>query len=386
MRTILFIHQSADLYGSDKTLLYLVNAVKEEMKPIVIIPENGPLVEELKKIDIEYFISPVVKISRQLFTISGILKLPFHIFKSVRNLKKVLGNHKIDIIHSNTLAVFLGAFYSRKHKIKHIWHVHEIIKHPKIVAKVYPYLVNIFSDKVVFNSIASQNQMLKINPKLNKKSLVIHNGLERNKSFLKPKERKLIRERLFDLINDSSIIIGLVGRINKHKGQFLLLETFEKLKKEHLENIYLLFIGSTTVEQKFLLDHLNEEIKKRNLSNIVKIIDFQKDIWKYYDCLDIVAVPTTDPEPFGLVALEGMLSRKAVIAANHGGLKEIVLDNKTGFLFKPNDVSDLKKLLDTIIKNKNLMNSFGEEGEKRAKSIFSLNSYIVKFKDLYYSF
>ncbi len=386
MKNILFVHQSADLYGSDKTLLYLVESVRDIANPIVALPEEGPLTEELKKLGVEVLIVPVIKVSRQLFTSSGMIKMPFVIFKAFRILKNKLGNRKIDIVHSNTLAVFLGAFYSRRYGIKHIWHVHEIIKHPKIVAKSYPFLVEWFSDYVVFNSKASAEHLYLVKPKLKLKSSVIYNGLDRKAPFSTKNEQTQLRESLFESIDNSSIIIGLVGRINKIKGQRLLLEVFDELIKSGTNNIYLLFIGSTIKSQAFLLDELKNEIETKGLKNVVTIVDFQKNLWKFYDSIDIVVVPTTNPESFGLVAIEGMLSKKPVIASNHGGLKEIVVPNKTGLLFEPNNKVELKKAIETLIASKDLITMYGEEGEKRAKLEFSLEKYINNFKALYSEF
>jgi glycosyltransferase involved in cell wall biosynthesis len=386
MKNILFIHQSADLYGSDKTLLYLVKAIKDEINPIVVLPEEGPLTEELRKLRIEVFILPVIKVSRKLYASLDLFKQPFEIYKALRNLRRKIGNRKIEIIHSNTLAVFLGAFYSKIYNITHIWHVHEIIQHPKIVAKCYPFLIDLFSNYVVFNSTASAEHLYLRSPKLRLKSKVIYNGLERNAPFSTKLDRNLLRKSLFKSINNSAIIIGLVGRINKHKGQRLLLDVFDELTRNKNENIYLLFIGSTIKSQMFLLEELKNNIKIKNLQNKVTIVDFQKNLWKFYDCIDIVIVPTTDPEPFGLVALEGMLSKKPVIASNHGGLKEIVVHNKTGVLFEPNNKIVLKKAIETFIVNQDLIPLYGKEGEKRAIVKFSLEKYITDFKSLYSSF
>ena len=76
-KNILFIHQSADLYGSDKTLLYLVDAIKNESNPIVVVPEEGPLTIELRARDIEVIINPVIKVSRQLYASFKVFTLPF---------------------------------------------------------------------------------------------------------------------------------------------------------------------------------------------------------------------------------------------------------------------------------------------------------------------
>ncbi|MDN3620964.1 glycosyltransferase family 4 protein [Polaribacter undariae] len=386
MKNILFIHQSADLYGSDKTLLYLLESIKDVANVIVVVPEEGPLTEEFKKLNIEVFIIPVIKVSRQLFTNFNVFKLPFQIYKAVSIFKKKLGNRKIDLIHSNTIAVFLGAFYSKIYNIKHIWHVHEIIQHPKMVAKAYPFLVDWFSDCVVFNSVASAEHLYKNKPKLKEKSTIIYNGLDRNVPISSKEEQMLLRNSLFKSIDKSSIVIGLVGRINRHKGQQLLLSVFNELKKNPENNIYLLFVGSTIKSQLFLLEELKDEIKNKNLENFVTIVDFQKEIWKFYDCIDIVLVPTTDIESFGLVAIEGMLSKKPVIASNHGGLKEIVIHNTTGLLFEPNNASDLKKSIESLLINQNLIELYGKEGEKRAKFDFSLEKYVNNFKALYNSF
>ena len=386
MKNILFIHQSADLYGSDKTLLYLVEAIQGETNPIVVVPEEGPLTEELRKLGIEVYIIPVIKVSRRLYTSLDLFKLPFEIYKALRSLREKIGDRKIELIHSNTLAVFLGAFYSKIYNIKHIWHVHEIIQHPRIVAKCYPFLVDWFSDYVVFNSTASAKHLCLAKPKLKLKSKVIYNGLERNVPFSTKSDQNVLRESLFKSITDSAIVIGLVGRINKHKGQRLLLDVFDELTRNENNNIYLLFIGSTIKSQMFLLEELKIEIKIKNLQNKVTIVDFQKNLWKFYDCIDIVIVPTTDPEPFGLVALEGMLSKKPVIASNHGGLKEIVVHNKTGVLFEPNNKIALKKAIKTFIANQDLIDLYGKEGEKRAMIKFSLDKYTTDFKTLYSSF
>ena len=61
MKTILFIHQSAELYGSDKTLFFLVKELPQYgIKPIVVLPEEGPLTVLLREADIEIIISPTI--------------------------------------------------------------------------------------------------------------------------------------------------------------------------------------------------------------------------------------------------------------------------------------------------------------------------------------
>ena len=91
--------------------------------------------------------------------------------------------------------------------------------------------------------------------------------------------------------------------------------------------------------------------------------------------MDIVTVPSTEPEPFGLVTLEAMLSKKPVIASNHGGLSEIIIDNNTGFLFSPNNSEDLYLKTERLIKDKNKRNNFGKNGFDRVNTVFTPETY-----------
>ena len=76
MKSILFIHQSAELYGSDKTILMFISSLdKQKYKSIVILPFDGPLKREFEKNGIEVVIAPVLKLYRKMLTPKGILKL-----------------------------------------------------------------------------------------------------------------------------------------------------------------------------------------------------------------------------------------------------------------------------------------------------------------------
>jgi len=96
----------------------------------------------------------------------------------------------------------------------------------------------------------------------------------------------------------------------------------------------------------------------------------------------VAVVPSTEPEPFGMVAIETMLASKPVVAANHGGLTEIVIHNETGFLVELNNIIALKEALEKLINNLELRISFGKNGLQRAKENFSIQNYVTKIEDI----
>jgi len=373
MKNILFIHQSAELYGSDKTLLYLVaNLDKNKFFPIVILPNEGPLKIELEKENVKVIIAPVLKLYRKMFTPSNLLKFSKDYFKGIKTIKSIRKEYKIDFIYSNTLAVLLGFFFCFFHKTKHIWHVHEIIESPKFFTKFFRYFLNNPTNRVlIYNSFATCKFW---NCKGNNQ--VIWNGIAAFPE-IEEEEKAVIRKTI--LTTDNEIVFALVGRISRWKGQMLLLEAFNKLVKTH-QNIRLVYIGSTPPNQEHFLDSLKDKIKNYDLIQKVNIIPFQDNIHQFWQCIDIAVVSSTEPEPFGMVAIEAMMAKKPVIAANHGGLTEIVVNNETGFLVEPNNKDALKDALEKLITNPELRTSFGEKGFQRAVENFSIQKYVQKIE------
>lgn len=382
MITILFIHQSSELYGSDKTLLLLLKHLdKTKFCPVVVLPNNGPLKVELEKLNITVILAPVIKLYRKMFTPKNILRFFVEIKLASKTLDDLNKQFHFDIVYSNTLAVLLGIFYAKKRKIKHIWHVHEIIESPKVFTKLFlKFLAQKSNTKIVYNSIATQ-KFWDVNTKISSKSLVIQNGLEIPNTKMSESEVLEFREKFFKA-NKNEVVIALVGRISRWKGQLVLLKAFLELSKTH-QNITLVFVGSTPPNQEFFLEKLNKQIQEYQISEKTIIIPFQEAISEIWQSIDIAVVPSIDPEPFGLVAIEAMLAKKPVVGSNHGGLTEIIVNEETGFLVKPNNQTALSEALQKLIVNRKLRIAFGEKGYQRATDEFSMESYVNSFEDLF---
>jgi glycosyltransferase involved in cell wall biosynthesis len=380
MKNILFIHQSAEMYGSDKTLLLLIRHInRERFCPVVILPNEGPLKKALELENIEVYIAPVIKLHRKMFTPKNMVSLLKQIKQAFRIVNKINENYNFEIVYSNTLAVLLGYLFAKKNRIKHVWHVHEIIESPKIVAKTFRFLLHTKSNFfTIYNSNATAD-FWKSSSRKNIDYEVITNGLEVPSSPLLVNEIVSIRKEIFDVNNE--IVIGLVGRINKWKGQFILLEAFSKLIKKY-PDLRLIFVGSTTENQSYILKELTAKIDAFQIVNQVKIVPFQPDINKIWSAIDIAIVPSVEPEPFGLVAVEAMLAKKPVIASNHGGLTEIVIHEHTGFLVQPNNVTDLVNAIETLVNDEAKRLEMGEKGYVRAVEEFSIYKYVSNIEKI----
>ncbi|HLO74374.1 MAG TPA: glycosyltransferase family 4 protein [Flavobacterium sp.] len=378
MKSILFVHQSAELYGSDKTLLLLLKHInKQKFCPIVVLPNDGPLKKELEKENIEVFITPVIKLHRKMFTPTNLLLLLNHFRQGFSTLNKLHKKYRFEIIYSNTLAVLIGFLFARIKGIKHIWHVHEIIESPKLVSKIFSFLISRRSNFfTIYNSKATAIFWESFFGE-RKNYIIVSNGLEIQSNNITTNEIELIRKKMFEV--EDEIVIGLVGRINRWKGQFMLLEAFNDLIKKH-SNLKLIFVGSTTDNQQHIINELNSKIQKYQIEKNVKIIPFQSNINSIWKAIDIAVVPSIEPEPFGLVAVEAMLASKPVVASNHGGLTEIIDHQQTGFLIEPNNIQELINAIEKLINDKKLRLDMGQKGYKRAAEEFSIQKHVSKIE------
>lgn len=381
MRTLLFIHQAAELYGSDKTLLALIkNLNPQQYKIVVLLPFDGPLRPALETCQAKVHITPVLKLYRKMVTPMNLIRFIKDIQTGLATVKKLHAQHHFDLIYSNTLAVLLGVFAAKKLQIPHVWHVHEIIESPGIFKKTFGKLLALKSTtKIVYNSKATADFWNATAP-LTSKSCVILNGLE-TPNPVSEAEKMEIRERYFHAKTTDSVF-ALVGRISRWKGQLTALEAFVPIASE-FPNSRLLFIGSAPPNQEHFEETLQSAIRQYGLQTQVFQIPFQENIHSFWAAIDIALVPSSEPEPFGLVAVEAMLAGKPVIASNHGGLTEIVVSNQTGFLFPPSDISALTNAMQKLLLNPEKVKTMGEAGKIRALNHFSIQSYTQAFEQLF---
>lgn len=115
MKTILVIHQSAELYGSDKTMLYFLSELdKTKYLPIIVLPFDGPLKIELEKNNIKVVIAPVLKLYRKMFTPKNIFKFIKEYYKGTKILNALNKEYKFDLVYTHTLAALIGILFAKK--------------------------------------------------------------------------------------------------------------------------------------------------------------------------------------------------------------------------------------------------------------------------------
>ncbi len=97
----------------------------------------------------------------------------------------------------------------------------------------------------------------------------------------------------------------------------------------------------------------------------------------------IVLVPSTWPEPFGLVGIEGMSYTKPVVAFRVGGIPDWLEDGTTGFLIPPGDLKGMAEKIDFLLQNPKTAHQMGEMGRKKVEAEFSKEVYMRRLLEIY---
>ena len=172
------------------------------------------------------------------------------------------------------------------------------------------------------------------------KTHTIYNG----HTFDKKKKIFPLRKK-FNLPKNSKILL-MLAEYNLRKGHEYIIKVMEKIITKN-KNIYLFIYGygSKTEVEKL--------VSRSMASKNIFLNSFEDNQFGLIDQSDIIVIASQKYESFGYTAIEAMSIKKVVIATNFGGVKEIILNNKTGYLVNKNKPGTFaKKVLNLLKDNK----------------------------------
>ena len=379
MKRILYLHAGAEMYGADKVLLELIKGLdSKEFEAHVILPNDGVLVEALRQVGAQVSVLDYPILRRTYFNPKGIADYIRSYNFYVKQIALYAREHSIDMVHNNTAAVLEGIYLKRKLKLPLIWHVHEIIVKPKAISDFINMLMGRYADKIVTVSQAVANH-IKQSPFIKDSQVeVIYNGVDNAVYY--PMDASSIREK-FDIAQDA-LVIGMIGRVNAIKGQNDFIEAVEPLLEKNEQAVAFL-AGGVFPGEEWRLEELDKRIASSSVVSQIHRIDYYDKTSELYNMFDIFVLPSIKPDSLPTVVLEAMACSKPVVGYNNGGIAEMVVDDKSGCLVKPNHPKELSNAISLLLDSSEKREKFGRVGYQRQKELFSLESYIKNFSELY---
>jgi glycosyltransferase involved in cell wall biosynthesis len=381
---ILLLHSSSDLYGASKIFLQTAQILKEQGQTChVVVSAAGPLVDKLTLANIPVTVINLGIIRRKYFTPLGILNRINKWYKANALLNKYIQQNNIELVYANTTAVLLGAYLANKNKIKHVWHVHEIIEKPKFLFLAIQWIMKHYTSKIICVSKAVQEHWSKNVPSLLSKMQVVYNGIG-------PVEKSTDANfKIQYQIPEGAIVIGMAGRVHYWKGQQYFLQIAEQLLKRSTESnqakpLYFIITGDAFPGYEYLVDDMQDFIKKNNLEDRIFYTGFEDKMDKFYSSIDLLILPSQLPDPLPTVVLEAMQYGIPVVATAQGGALEMIMENETGIFVPINNVqAAADKIFDLIHSNHG--SNMRTQSMERVKNYFSETSFENQIATIFHS-
>lgn len=229
----------------------------------------------------------------------------------------------------------------------------------RIFFRILGRLINVY---VMVSDMQSEN-FRRQNPSLPRDRFVtIHNIIDAPQMAKKLLNRD--EARLYLGAESSKFVYGFIGRLNKKKGIYELIEAFKQVHRENPET-QLVLVGSGPEEQ-----NIREKISEEGLNGAILQKGHIDSGWKYMKAFDVFVLPSYG-ESFGMVLAEAMLAEIPVIASSAGAIPEVLGDAAVE-LFPPQDSI---ALANSMINAQSITSAIIEEktkvGAMRVRQLFS---------------
>lgn len=366
MKRVLFVSHTAEKGGAELFLGDVLDGGPAAWRAAFL--SEGPMVDDLaSKGRLAFVISgarDLLKIKRGGGSLrpAAILSL----LKTARLLGRQARN--FDVICANSQkALFVCAIASVLIRRPLVWILHDILTDDtfsSVNRRAAVFLANVCARRVTANSQAVLDAFVASGGRRGHVGIV-YNGFDVG---ARPRANKAAGEWLrADLGLDGRPIVGLFGRLTEWKGQHVLLEALLRLP-----DVQAILVGGPLFGEEAYEATLRERVAALGLENRVRFMGFRSDVAELMAGVDVLVHTSTRAEPFGRVIVEGQLAGLPVVAADGGGVREIVEHGATGLLVPPSDPVALAEALYEVIYDSERRESLALAGFGRAAERFDI--------------
>lgn len=373
---LLYVITKLELGGAQKQLLSLIGDLdKEAFNIFLFTAKEGLLIKEVSSLG-KLTLKKSRFLERRINPIKDILAL-IEIYNFIKK-------NKIQIVHTHSSkAGILGRLAAKLAKTKVIIHtVHGWSFHGYqwgIVNYFYLLLERIcasFTHKIIVVSQWDKDRGLKEN--IGKKDQYALISYSINCHEFKGREKRNESRKSLGL-SDTDLAVGMIACFKPQKSVLDFIKLAGAVRKNFPEVKFIL------VGDGVLRNRVCSLITKLHLEGQVILTGWSNNIPLILSCLDIFVL-TSLWEGLPIAVLEAMAAQVALVATDTGGIREIVVNGKTGFLVKPRDLESMQNQVEELLRNSQKRDEFAELSKIaiNAKE-FLLSSTVKQTEEIYFN-
>ncbi len=363
MKQILYLSRGGDIGGSQRQLGYLLsNLDRDRYKPIIALRNDGEFFNQLQSSDI----------SVRLFNLHPWRKFPgvFLRYIDAEFLIRWVKEQNIELIHTSN--IWLNAYMiriARRLKIPAVLHVRK----PVTPAEIRKHN---FDRANVIIAISRRIKENLLDAGISSKKVVHINDSVDLELFSPAKSQVNVLRKDFSIKGE--ILVGIVGRIDRFKGQLKFLRAFNQAKEHTRTNITCFIIGPVHSQEYY--GKVKTFVNRNGLDRDVIFTGRRTDMSQVLSSLDILVSLSG-----GSIMYEAMACGKAVISAGFSTEKTSVhiRDGQTGLLVSSKKTSKLTEAIIKLVKNPETRHQIGVGARKWAERNLSHVEMVAKTKRIY---
>ena len=322
--------------GAERTTLEIVEALKSTGGRAIVVSEGGRMEDELKALGGELIRLPVKS------------KSPFVLRRNADELAAIIRSENVDIIHARSRAPAWSALWAaRRTKTPFVTTYHGAYGGTSPPKKLYNSVMA-RGDIVIANSAYIADHVRAVHHVPENRLVTIPRGVDTelfNPAKVNPDRVRALRN---ELCGDRKYLLILPGRLTSWKGQEIFIDALGSLLPESRKLLTACLIGDAQGRNDYV-DRLNSRIGSLGLDELVKISGHYSDMPCLYAAADLILAPSTRPEAFGRIAIEAAAMGKPVIASDHGGQRETVKHDETGWRVVPGSSDSLAEAMTSFL-------------------------------------
>ncbi len=376
---VLYLSASGQLGGAETSLIELLRAVRTARPGWtmqLILGADGPLRTQVEGLGVA---TRVVEFPAHLAktgdsglggSLNGLCRAGSAVLAAVgyrTALRKAVAEFQPSLIHATGFKMQILAARCNATRAPLIWHIHDYVGRRRLMSKLMRWHAGSCSLAIV-NSRSVEEDFQRTCPGLATRT--IYNAIDLDR--FSPAGPAADLDALAGMPAGAGVVrVGLLGTYARWKGHLVFLRALMRARQAAPQLRGYIIGGPIyqTAGSQFSLEELSAHATELGLTGHVGFVPFQANAAPVIRALDAVVHASTEPEPFGMVIVEGMACGKAVIASLAGGAKEIAQPGVNALTHTPGDAESLADALVKAALDPAGRTALGTAGRARAEAL-----------------
>lgn len=361
-KTILQIIPALDAGGAERAVIDMADAIVRAGGTALVVSEGGRLAPDLRIA------------GGELIEMEVASKKPITMYQNTRKLEALIAARDINLVHARSRAPAWSALLATNRA------------GTPFVTTYHGAYAGTFWPKTFYNSVMARGDLVIANSgwtgthvrdthKIdNDRIIVIPRGIDFDlfDAAKVSAERVAAQRENWGLGPENKrAVLLLPARLTSWKGQRFALQALAALTPEERADLVLVMIGDAQGRSGYV-GQIERDIAELDLLECTRLCGHSSDMPAALLAANIVLAPSLKPEAFGRTAAEAAAMARPVIAADHGGAQETVIDGETGTRFEPGNINAFAAAIRSLMSiGPVARNGMGQSGREHALQHFS---------------